>query len=159
MSEIRFDERVVIVTGAGNGLGRSHALAFAARGAKVLVNDLGSARDGEGASSAAADAVVEEIRAAGGVAEADTHSVVEGEAIVAAALERFGRVDVVGNNAGILRDVSVHKMSAADWDAVYAVHLQGAFAVTRAAWPHLREQGYGRVIFTSSAAGLYGNFG
>lgn len=159
MGDLRFDERVVIVTGAGNGLGKSHALAFAARGAKVLVNDLGGAVDGTGGDQKAADAVVAEIRAAGGTAEADYHSVTEGEAIVQAALGHWGRIDVVVNNAGILRDVSFHKMSEAEWDAVYDVHLKGAFAVTHAAWPHMRDAQYGRVIFTSSAAGLYGNFG
>ncbi len=157
--ELRFDGRVVIVTGAGNGLGRAHALLFGARGAKVLVNDLGGSAFGDGRSTRAADAVVEEIRSAGGEAVANYESVADGEGIVAAALEAFGRVDVVVNNAGILRDVTFHKMTGQDWDLIFDVHVRGAFAVTHAAWPHMREQGYGRVIFTSSAAGLYGNFG
>ncbi len=159
MSEVRFDGRVAIVTGAGNGLGRSHALAFAARGAKVVVNDLGGSTFGEGADKAAADLVVDEIKVAGGEAVANYDSVTDGDKIVQTALDAFGRVDIVVNNAGILRDVTFHKMSEADWDLVYDVHVKGAFAVTRAAWPLMREQEYGRVIFTASAAGIYGNFG
>jgi (3R)-3-hydroxyacyl-CoA dehydrogenase / 3a,7a,12a-trihydroxy-5b-cholest-24-enoyl-CoA hydratase / enoyl-CoA hydratase 2 len=158
-SELRFDGRVVIVTGAGNGLGRSHALAFAQRGAKVVVNDLGGGRHGEGRSSLAADAVVAEIKAMGGEAVANAASVEDGDQIVQTALDAFGRIDVVINNAGILRDTSFPKMSEADWDLIYRVHVLGAYRVTKAAWEHLRTQGYGRVIFTSSAAGLYGNFG
>jgi 3-hydroxyacyl-CoA dehydrogenase/3a,7a,12a-trihydroxy-5b-cholest-24-enoyl-CoA hydratase len=158
-SELRFDGRVVIVTGAGNGLGRTHALAFAQRGAKVVVNDLGGSRHGEGRSSVAADAVVAEIKAMGGEAVANTSSVEDGDQIVQTALDAFGRIDVVVNNAGILRDTSFPKMSEADWDLIYRVHVLGAYRVTKAAWEHLRTQGYGRVIFTSSAAGLYGNFG
>lgn len=159
MSEVRFDGRVAIVTGAGNGLGRSHALSFAARGAKVVVNDLGGSTFGEGADKAAADLVVDEIKAAGGEAVANYDSVTDGGKIVQTALDAFGRVDIVVNNAGILRDTSFHKMSETDWDLVYEVHVKGAFAVTHAAWPHMREQEYGRVIFTASAAGIYGNFG
>ncbi len=159
MSEVRFDGRVAIVTGAGNGLGRSHALSFAARGAKVVVNDLGGSTFGEGADKSAADLVVDEIRSAGGEAVANYDSVTDGANIVQTALDAFGRVDIVVNNAGILRDVSFHKMVEADWDLVYEVHVKGAFAVTHAAWPLLREQQYGRVIFTASAAGIYGNFG
>ncbi|MDW8360968.1 MAG: SDR family NAD(P)-dependent oxidoreductase [Myxococcales bacterium] len=158
-NELRFDGKVVIVTGAGQGLGRAHALLFASRGAKVLVNDLGGTHTGEGRSSAAADRVVEEIRAAGGTAVANYDSVEDGARIVQAALDAFGRIDVVVNNAGILRDVSYAKMTDADWDLVYRVHVRGAHAVTHAAWPHLREQKYGRIVFTSSAAGIYGNFG
>jgi (3R)-3-hydroxyacyl-CoA dehydrogenase / 3a,7a,12a-trihydroxy-5b-cholest-24-enoyl-CoA hydratase / enoyl-CoA hydratase 2 len=157
--ELRYDGRVAIVTGAGNGLGRSHALLLASRGAQVVVNDLGGGIHGEGKSQRAADKVVEEITAAGGVAVADYHSVEDGEAIVARAIEAFGRIDIVVNNAGILRDVSFAKMSADDWDLVYRVHVLGAFRVTHAAWPHLREQRYGRVVVTASAAGIYGNFG
>ncbi len=157
--ELRFDGRVAIVTGAGNGLGRSHALLFAKRGAKVVVNDLGGAHTGGGRSSAAADAVVAEIRAGGGEAVANYDSVEDGAAIVKSALDAFGRVDIVVNNAGILRDVSFAKMSPEDWDLIYRVHVLGAYRVTAAAWPHLRDQKYGRVIFTSSAAGIYGNFG
>lgn len=156
---IRFEDKVVIVTGAGGGLGRAHALLFARHGAKVLVNDLGGSAQGEGANNAAADRVVEEIRQAGGTAVANHDSVTEGEKIAQHALDAFGRVDVVVNNAGILRDKSFHKMEDADWDLVYRVHVEGAYKVTRAVWPHMREQGYGRVIFTASTSGIYGNFG
>ncbi|MDX1693795.1 MAG: SDR family oxidoreductase [Ketobacteraceae bacterium] len=159
MSDIRFDDRVVIVTGAGNGLGKSHAMEFARRGAKVVVNDLGGSATGEGESKNAADTVVDEIQAAGGEAVASYESVTEGDRIVEAALDNFGRIDVIINNAGILRDKSFHKMTDADWDLVYQVHVKGAFKVSHAAWPHLRENQYGRLIFTSSAAGIYGNFG
>ena len=158
-SELRYDGKVAIITGAGNGLGRSHALLFASRGAKVVVNDLGGDARGGGKGSAAADAVVAEIIAAGGEAVANYDSVTEGAAIVKTAVDAFGRVDVVVNNAGILRDVSFAKMTQADWDLVYQVHVLGAFRVTHAAWPVMREQGYGRIINTASAAGIYGNFG
>lgn len=157
--DLRFDGKVVIVTGAGNGLGRSHALLFGSRGAKVVVNDLGGGHTGGGKSSAAADKVVEEIKAAGGDAVANYDSVEDGAKIVQTALDHFKRVDIVVNNAGILRDVSFPKMSQEDWDLIYRVHVLGAFRVTHAAWNHMREQGYGRVIFTASAAGIYGNFG
>ncbi len=156
---IRFEDKVVIVTGAGGGLGRAHALLFARHGAQVVVNDLGGSAHGEGANASAADRVVAEIRAAGGVAVANHDSVTDGDKIVQNALDAFGRVDVVVNNAGILRDKSFAKMEDADWDLVYRVHLEGAYKVTHAAWPHLREQNYGRVIFTSSTSGIYGNFG
>ena len=160
MSEaIRFQDQVVIVTGAGGGLGRAHALLFAKHGAKVVVNDLGGSTHGEGANASAAAKVVEEIRAAGGTAVANHDSVTDGEKIVQCALDTFGRVDVVVNNAGILRDKTFHKMEDADWDLVYKVHVEGAYKVTRAAWPHMREQNYGRVIFTASTSGIYGNFG
>ncbi|MGB1221146.1 MAG: SDR family oxidoreductase [Alcanivoracaceae bacterium] len=159
MSEIRFDDRVVVVTGAGNGLGKSHAMAFAARGARVVVNDLGGSAFGDGASKSTADQVVEEINSAGGEAVANYDSVTYGDRIVECALDNFGRVDVLVNNAGILRDKSFHNMTEEDWDLVYNVHVKGAFKVTHAAWPHLREQQYGRLIFTASAAGIYGNFG
>lgn len=158
-NELRFDGRVAIITGAGGGLGRAYALLLAARGASVVVNDLGGGMHGEGAGTSAADRVVEEITAAGGEAVASYDSVEHGERIVQAALDAFGRVDIVVNNAGILRDTSFHKMSEEDWEKIYRVHLYGGFRVTHAAWPHLRDQGYGRVIMTSSAAGLYGNFG
>jgi len=157
--ELRFDGRVAIVTGAGNGLGRSHALLLAKRGAKVVVNDLGGSHTGGGKSSAAADAVVAEIVAGGGEAVANYDSVEDGASIVKSAIDAFGRVDIVVNNAGILRDVSFQKMTADDWDLVYRVHVLGAYRVTAAAWPYMREQKYGRVVFTSSAAGIYGNFG
>ena len=156
---LRFDDRVAIITGAGGGLGRSHALALASRGAKVVVNDLGGDRHGTGESTSAADGVVDEIRAAGGDAVANYDSVEQGSRIVEQAIDHYGRLDIVINNAGILRDVSFHKMTEEEWDLVYRVHLLGAFRVTRAAWPHLREQQYGRLIMTVSAAGIYGNFG
>ena len=157
--ELRFDGRVAIITGAGGGLGRAYALLLAARGAGVVVNDLGGGRHGDGSSTSAADRVVEEIRAAGGAAVASYDSVENGERIVQTALDAFGRIDIVINNAGILRDASFHKMTEDDWEKIYRVHLYGGFKVTHAAWPYLRDQGYGRVIMTSSAAGLYGNFG
>src|SRR5580698_2564041 len=159
MADLRFDNRVVIVTGAGNGLGRSHALLFASRGAKVVVNDLGGGHTGGGKSSAAADKVVEEIKAAGGEAIANYDSVEDGVKIVQSALDAWKRVDVVVNNAGILRDTSFQKMSQEDWDLIYKVHVLGSYRVTKAAWDHMREAGYGRIIMTASAAGIYGNFG
>ncbi|MDR3417051.1 MAG: SDR family NAD(P)-dependent oxidoreductase, partial [Nevskia sp.] len=160
MSEgLRYDGKVVIVTGAGNGLGRSHALLFGARGAKVVVNDLGGNIHGGGKSSAAADKVVEEIKALGGDAVANYDSVEDGAKIVQTALDAFGTVDVVINNAGILRDMSFHKMSPEDWDLIQRVHLKGSFAVSHAAWPVMRDKGYGRIVMTTSAAGIYGNFG
>ena len=162
MAELRFDGRVAIVTGAGQGLGRRHALELASRGAKVVVNDLGGSLDGSGSSAGPAATVVEEIEKNGGEAVANTDNVatVEGaEAIVRTALDTYGRVDIVINNAGILRDKSIKNMSPEEFDQVIAVHLRGSFLVTRAAWPHLREQAYGRVVMTSSPAGLFGNFG
>jgi 3-hydroxyacyl-CoA dehydrogenase/3a,7a,12a-trihydroxy-5b-cholest-24-enoyl-CoA hydratase len=157
--QLRFDGKVVIVTGAGNGLGRSHALMFGARGAKVVVNDLGGNIHGGGKSSAAADKVVEEIKALGGEAVANYDSVEDGDKIVKTAVDAFGTVDIVINNAGILRDVSFHKMTKEDWDIIQRVHLNGAFSVSYAAWPILRDKGYGRIVMTTSAAGIYGNFG
>ena len=160
MSEkMRFEERVAIVTGAGGGLGRTYALLLASRGAKVVVNDLGGSAFGQGADAAPADKVVAEIREAGGEAVANYDSVENGDKIVQMALDHFGRVDIVVNNAGILRDTSFHKMTEQDWELIYQVHLYGSFKVTHAAWPYLREQQYGRVIMTTSAAGIYGNFG
>jgi 3-hydroxyacyl-CoA dehydrogenase/3a,7a,12a-trihydroxy-5b-cholest-24-enoyl-CoA hydratase len=159
MTQLRFDGKVAIVTGAGGGLGRSHALLLASRGASVVVNDLGGSFTGEGKSSSAADKVVDEIKAAGGHAIANYDSVEDGDKIVKTAIDAFGRVDIVINNAGILRDVSFPKMTQADWDLVYKVHVLGAFRVTHAAWPIMRDQGYGRVVMTASAAGIYGNFG
>jgi 3-hydroxyacyl-CoA dehydrogenase/3a,7a,12a-trihydroxy-5b-cholest-24-enoyl-CoA hydratase len=159
MSDLRFDNRVAIVTGAGNGLGRSHALLLAGRGAKVVVNDLGGGHTGGGKSSGAADKVVEEIKAAGGEAVANYDSVEDGAKIVQAALDAFKRIDIVVNNAGILRDTSFQKMSQEDFDLIYRVHVLGSFRVTQAAWPHMRDAGYGRILMTASAAGIYGNFG
>ncbi|MCA9608056.1 MAG: SDR family NAD(P)-dependent oxidoreductase, partial [Myxococcales bacterium] len=157
--ELRFDGKVVIVTGAGGGLGRSHALLFGSRGARVVVNDLGGSAHGEGKSSAMADEVVALIREGGGEAVANYDSVEDGDKIVQTALDTWGRIDVVVNNAGILRDVSFHKMTDADWDLVYRVHVRGTYAVTKAAWNHMREQSFGRIVMTASAAGIYGNFG
>eukprot|EP01130_Rhizamoeba_saxonica_P002411 TRINITY_DN12213_c0_g1_i1.p1 TRINITY_DN12213_c0_g1~~TRINITY_DN12213_c0_g1_i1.p1 ORF type:complete len:421 (-),score=128.70 TRINITY_DN12213_c0_g1_i1:35-1297(-) len=159
MSELSFEGRVVIVTGAGGGLGRVYSLWFAERGAKVVVNDLGGSFKGDGSSSKAADVVVQEIRKAGGIAVPNYDSVEFGDKIVKTAIDNFGRIDVVINNAGILRDVSFAKMTDKDWDLVQLVHVKGAYSVTKAAWPYMREQGYGRVIMTTSAAGIYGNFG
>ena len=156
---VRLDDKVVIVTGAGGGLGRAHALLFARHGAGVVVNDLGGSTHGEGASASAADRVVAQIREAGGTAVASHESVADGQRIVEQALDSFGRVDVLINNAGILRDKTFHKMEDSDWEQVYQVHVEGAYKVTRAAWPHLREQNWGRVIFTASTSGIYGNFG
>jgi 3-hydroxyacyl-CoA dehydrogenase/3a,7a,12a-trihydroxy-5b-cholest-24-enoyl-CoA hydratase len=157
--ELRFDGRVAIITGAGNGLGRSHALLLASRGARVVVNDLGGSHRGEGKSSEAADRVVEEIKAAGGEAVANYDSVEDGDKIVQCALDSFGQLDILVNNAGILRDTSFQKMTAADWDLIYRVHVAGVFKTTHAAWGHMRDRDYGRIVMTSSAAGIYGNFG
>ena len=162
MAYLRFDGRVAIITGAGGGLGRSHALELARRGAHVLVNDLGGALDGSGSSMSAADRVVDEITAFGGIAVANHDSVATsdgGQAIVQAALDAFGRVDVLVNNAGILRDKAFHKMDHTMIDPVIDVHLKGALYVSQPALRLMREQGYGRIINTSSASGLFGNFG
>jgi NAD(P)-dependent dehydrogenase (short-subunit alcohol dehydrogenase family) len=162
MPELRFDGKVAVVTGAGHGLGRSHALLLAERGAKVVVNDLGGSLDGTGASTGPAAEVVELIAKNGGEAVANTDNVAtpEGaEAIVQAARDAFGRVDIVVNNAGILRDRSFGKMTVEEFDAVLAVHVRGSFLVSRAAFPHMKEQRYGRIVNTSSPAGLFGNFG
>ncbi|MEO0616920.1 MAG: SDR family oxidoreductase [Pseudomonadota bacterium] len=159
---IRFDGQVIIVTGAGGGLGRAHALEFAKRGGKVVVNDLGGARDGTGGSVSAAQAVVEEIEAAGGEAIADGANVTnyeQVEAMVAAAMDKWGRVDVLVNNAGILRDKTFVKMPVSDFQAVVDVHLMGSVNCTKAVWEIMREQKYGRIMMTSSSSGLYGNFG
>jgi NAD(P)-dependent dehydrogenase (short-subunit alcohol dehydrogenase family) len=159
---IDFKGRVAIVTGAGGGLGRQHALALAARGAKVVVNDLGSARDGSGGSVSAAEAVVEEIRAAGGEAIANGASVTDWEAVQAMVfqtLEAWGRIDILVNNAGILRDKSFAKMDLTDFRLVMDVHLMGAVHCTKAVWNHMTEQKYGRILMTTSSSGLYGNFG
>lgn len=161
-SEITFDGRVAIVTGAGGGLGKTYALELAARGAKVVVNDLGGSREGTGGGQTAADAVVEEIKGKGGEAAASYDSVSTpegGEGVVKAALDAFGTVDIVINNAGILRDKSFGKMEYADIDAVLDVHLRGAFHVSKPAFAVMREKKYGRLIFTASNAGIFGNFG
>ena len=162
MSELRFDGRVAIITGAGGGLGRSHALELARRGAQVLVNDLGGAVDGSGSSMSAADRVVDEITALGGIAAPNHDSVATaqgGKAIVQGALDAFGRVDILVNNAGILRDKAFHKMDDAMIESVIDVHLKGALYVSQPAYRLMREQGYGRIVNTSSASGLFGNFG
>jgi NAD(P)-dependent dehydrogenase (short-subunit alcohol dehydrogenase family) len=151
-----------VVTGAGGGLGRQHALLLASRGAQVVVNDLGGSVRGEGADEGPAARTAREIEDLGGVAVADTSSVATpegGEAIVAAALEAFGRIDIVVNNAGILRDKAFHNMTPDLLEPVLGVHLEGAFWVTRPAWSHMREQGYGRVVSTTSSSGILGNFG
>ena len=159
---IRFDNRVAIVTGAGNGLGRAHALLLASRGAKVVVNDPGGAVDGKGGGHAAADKVVDEIKSAGGQAVANYDSVAEAASaanIVKTAVDAFGTVDIVVNNAGVLRDKTFHNMTVEDFDFVVKVHFLGTAYVTHAAWPILRAKAYGRVVVTSSNSGIYGNFG
>jgi len=161
-SNLDFKGRVAIVTGAGGGLGRQHALALAARGAKVVVNDLGGARDGSGGSVSAAQAVVDEIKAAGGEAIANGASVTDFEAVqamVKEAVDAWGRVDILVNNAGILRDKSFAKMDLADFRLVVDVHLMGAVNCTKAVWALMNEQKYGRIVMTTSSSGLYGNFG
>ena len=159
---MRFDGRVAIVTGAGGGLGREHALGLAKRGAKVVVNDLGGARDGSGGSATAAEAVVAEIVASGGEAMANAASVtdfVAVEAMVAAAMEKWGRVDILVNNAGVLRDKTFAKMGLDDFRFVMDVHLMGAVHCTKAVWDIMRDANYGRIVMTTSSSGLYGNFG
>ncbi len=159
---IDFQDRVAVITGAGGGLGKAHALLLASRGAAVVVNDLGGSVEGSGSSARAADAVVEEIKAAGGVAVAEYSSVSSpesGAAIVQKAIDEFGRVDILVNNAGILRDKSFGKLEPDNLHAVLDVHLRGAFYVTRPAFAQMREQAYGRIVMTSSASGLFGNFG
>ncbi|CAK1364549.1 unnamed protein product [Cercospora beticola] len=161
MSELQYDGQVCVVTGAGAGLGRAYARFFAARGAKVVVNDLGgsfNAKTNE-RSGAVADQVVAELRKNGYTAVANYDPVQEGDKIIKAAIDNFGRIDILVNNAGILRDITLRKMSDADWDVIHDVHLHGAFKTTRAAWPYFRKQKYGRIIQTTSASGLFGNFG
>ena len=161
-AELGFDGKVAIITGAGGGLGRQHALLLASRGALVVINDLGGALDGSGSDKGAAQKVVDEIVALGGVAVADTNSVSTpegGAAIVKSAVDAYGRVDIVINNAGILRYKSFHNLTPDLMNPVFDVHLKGAFHVTQPAFVLMREQGYGRIISTSSAAGVFGNFG
>jgi NAD(P)-dependent dehydrogenase (short-subunit alcohol dehydrogenase family) len=162
MSQIRFDNRVVLITGAGGGLGKTYALELARRGAKVVVNDLGGRADGTGAGTSMADLAVTEIKAAGGTAVANYDSVSTpegGEKIVKAALDAFGRIDIVINNAGILRDKSFANLTPEELNPVLDVHLKGAFFVSQPAFRAMKAQGYGRFVFTSSAAGIFGNFG
>ena len=159
---ISFEGKVCVITGAGNGLGKSHALALASRGAKVVVNDLGGARDGTGASSEAADAVVDEIHKLGGEAFAHGANVTnfdEVQAMIDQTMKKWGRVDVLINNAGILRDKSFSKMELDDFKLVIDVHLMGSVNCTKAVWEIMKEQNYGRIVMTTSSSGLYGNFG
>ncbi len=159
---IKFDDKVVIVTGAGGGLGKSHALEFARRGAKVVVNDLGGSVDGSGGASDAANAVVEEIKAEGGEAIANGASVADQSGvqnIIDEVMSKWGRIDVLVNNAGILRDKSFHKISFEEFNAVMDVHFQGSVYTSHAVYPIMREQNFGRIIFTTSSGGLSGNFG
>ncbi|MFT7594184.1 MAG: NAD(P)-dependent dehydrogenase (short-subunit alcohol dehydrogenase family) [Paracoccaceae bacterium] len=160
--DIKFDGRVAIVTGAGTGLGRAHAMGLAARGAKVVVNDLGVGPDGQGASATGAEAVAAEIRAAGGDAMAHGADVTDEAGVadmVAQAMDAWGRIDILVNNAGILRDKTFSKMTLDDFRKVVDVHLMGSVTCTHACWPIMRQQGYGRIVLTSSSSGLYGNFG
>ena len=162
MADIRFDGKVAIVTGAGGGLGRQHALELARRGAKVVVNDLGGSVDGSGGSSAAADAVVAEIKAAGGEAISNGSSVTDDAGValmIKQAMDAWGRIDILINNAGILRDKSFSKMEMADFELVVNVHLMGTVKPVKAVWEIMKEQNYGRIVVTTSSSGMYGNFG
>ena len=162
MSEISFENQAVIVTGAGNGLGKAHALEFARRGACVMVNDFGGARDGTGGSSQAAEQVVTEILEAGGDAIANGANVADRTqvaAMVEQAMDEWGHIDVLVNNAGILRDKSFGKMTGEEWDAVVDVHLNGSANCSMAVWNHMKAQNYGRIVMTTSTSGIYGNFG
>ena len=162
MSEIDFAGRVAVITGAGGGLGRNYSIELAKRGAKVVVNDLGGSRDGVGSNKSAADHVVGEIKALGGEAVSNYDNVATpegGESIVRAAIEAFGKVDILINNAGIVLDSTFAKTDERKWDAVIAVHLKGAYCVTKPAFIHMVNQGYGRIVMTTSGSGLFGNFG
>jgi len=162
LSEIRFDGRVAVITGAGGGLGKTYALEMARRGASIVVNDLGGAADGTGGGSSMADETVKEITEAGGAAVANYDSVATpegGKAIIQTALDNFGKVDILVNNAGILRDKSFLKLEPENLDAVIDVHLRGAFFVTQPAFASMKDNGYGRIVMASSGAGIFGNFG
>jgi NAD(P)-dependent dehydrogenase (short-subunit alcohol dehydrogenase family) len=158
-ADLRFDGKVAVVTGAGGGLGRCYALLLGSRGAKVVVNDFGVTTTGETTKDRPADLVVKEIKATGGEAVANYDSVEFGDKIVQQAIDTWGRIDILINNAGILRDTSFAKMSDMDWDLIYKVHMLGAYKTTKAAWPFMQKQSYGRIIMTSSSSGIYGNFG
>jgi len=161
-ADLGYDGKVAVITGAGGGLGRSHALELARRGALIVVNDLGGSVDGSGGAHTAAEQVVQEIKDTGGEAVANYDSVATpdgGKAIIAAAIDSFGRVDIIVNNAGILRDAAFKNMGPEQLEPVLDVHLKGAFYVTQPAWAHMREQNYGRIINTASGAGIFGNFG
>lgn len=159
-TSLRFENLVVVVTGAGNGLGKQHALFFASRGAKVVVNDLGgNIKGGRDGNNRVADVVVEEIRQAGGVAVSNYDPVQRGANIVKTAIDHFGRIDVLINNAGILRDTTLKNMKEEDWDVIMDVHIHGTMRTVRAAWPYFIRQRFGRIINTSSSSGLFGNFG
>ena len=149
MQSLRFDGKVALVTGAGGGLGREYALLLASRGASVVVNDLGGSRSGEGSSSKAADIVVNEIKSKGGKAVANYDSVEDAEKLIKTAIDSFGRIDIVINNAGILRDKSILKTSPEDWDLIHRVHLRSAFLISKAAWPYFKEQNYGRSVMSN----------
>ncbi len=160
MADISFEGRVAIITGAGGGIGRTYALEIARRGGKVIVNDLGGDVSGQGGSASMAEAVVQEIRAAGGVAAANRDSVAttDGcEAIVAQALSEFGQIDILINNAGIMRNSALEDTSDEDWDAVLATHLTGSFKLTRAVWPHMKARNFGRIVYVSSSVAMFGN--
>jgi 3-hydroxyacyl-CoA dehydrogenase/3a,7a,12a-trihydroxy-5b-cholest-24-enoyl-CoA hydratase len=157
--ELRYDNKVVVITGAGVGLGKAYAHFYAKRGAKIVVNDLGTSHSGSGNTSQAADSVVAEIKAAGGIAVANYDSVEFGEKIIKTAIDNFGRVDILINNAGILRDKAFKNMNKEDWDLIIRVHLNGVYACTKAAYPYMLQQKYGRIINVSSPSGLYGSFG
>ena len=159
MSELRFDDKVIVITGAGKGLGRAYARFFASRGAKVVANDTGCDVHGDGVDKSVIDAVVSEIKKNGGDAVASYDSAEDGDKIIKTALDAYGKIDVLINNAGILRDVSFAKMTSEDWDRIFAVHAKGTFACSRAVWNTFREQKHGKIINTSSGAGIYGAFG
>jgi NAD(P)-dependent dehydrogenase (short-subunit alcohol dehydrogenase family) len=162
MSEVRFDDRVAVVTGAGGGLGREYALLLASRGCKVVINDLGGAMDGTGAGNTAAEQMVQEIKDAGGEAVPNFDSVADPAGatnIIKTAIDAYGKVDILINNAGILRDKSFLKMEQEDYDKVIGVHLNGSYYCCKAAWPHMRDNAYGRIVSAASGAGVYGNFG